>query len=174
MDGTFNIAPPLFSQMYTIHARCMDQMIPLIYALLPDKRRATYDRMFAAINTMHDFGPRTIITDYEQAAIQACHAAYPAASQSGCFFHLTQCIQRKIQSIGLQNQYRNDYETFQYCRMLPALAFVPPADVIDAFETLADEMPDELTPLLETKSKRCSAHSTVPHSTLEYVSACAR
>ncbi|XP_076031961.1 uncharacterized protein LOC143019865 [Oratosquilla oratoria] len=69
--------------------------------------------------------------------------------QSGCFFHLTQCIQRKIQSIGLQNQYRNDYETFQYCRMLPALAFVPPADVIDAFETLADEMPDELTPLLD-------------------------
>ncbi|MCP3668398.1 MAG: hypothetical protein GY696_38925 [Gammaproteobacteria bacterium] len=35
-DGTFSISPPLFTQLYTIHAERMNRVHPLIYALLPD------------------------------------------------------------------------------------------------------------------------------------------
>ncbi len=41
-DGTFDIAPPLFAQLYTIHGRVFGAMHPFIYCLLPDKTEATY------------------------------------------------------------------------------------------------------------------------------------
>ena len=37
MDGTFNIAPPLFAQVYTIHAKYLERSHPLIFGVLPNK-----------------------------------------------------------------------------------------------------------------------------------------
>jgi hypothetical protein len=54
-------------------------------------------------------------------SINAVGSIYPNAAVSGCFFHFTQCIYRKVQDSGLQNEYRNtDFNLF--VRMLAALA----------------------------------------------------
>jgi hypothetical protein len=45
-DGTFKIAPPLFSQVYILLAKYLDDVHLLLYALLPDKRSQTYERLF--------------------------------------------------------------------------------------------------------------------------------
>jgi len=37
MDGTFDAAPMLFTQVYSIHATFMERTLPLVYALLPNK-----------------------------------------------------------------------------------------------------------------------------------------
>lgn len=50
MDGTFYTSPPVFTQMYTIHGYYMDkQVIPMIYAFLPNKSKETYLRLFTLI-----------------------------------------------------------------------------------------------------------------------------
>lgn len=38
-DGTFSYAPPIFSQIYTIHRIHYTNVIDTIYALFPDKKK---------------------------------------------------------------------------------------------------------------------------------------
>ena len=83
------------------------------------------------------------------AAIQAAGAAFPNATQSGCFFHLTQNIHRRIQNEGLQVRYETDANFALQCRMIGALAFVPVADIPDAFDALVAHVPVELAPVLD-------------------------
>jgi hypothetical protein len=46
IDGTFNIAPALFTQMFTFQKVKNGYNLPLVYALLTDKKSNTYRRMF--------------------------------------------------------------------------------------------------------------------------------
>ena len=151
MDGTFNIAPPLFAQVYTIHAKYLGRSNPLIFGVLPNKSRAIYDTFLGAVQeiTETELQPDIIITDYEMAAIQAAGNAFPNANRRGCYFHLTQSIYRRIKSEGLKARYENEPNFAMQCRMIAALAFVPPANVVAAFETLRDHLPDDLDPVLD-------------------------
>jgi hypothetical protein len=45
-DGTFKTAPELFYQIYTIHALVDNNILPCVYALLPNKTEQTYYEMF--------------------------------------------------------------------------------------------------------------------------------
>ena len=47
VDVTFDAAPVLFIQVYSIHATFMERTLPLVYALLPNKNQATYQTLFA-------------------------------------------------------------------------------------------------------------------------------
>ncbi|KAK4879528.1 hypothetical protein RN001_007674 [Aquatica leii] len=51
-DGTFSIAPPLFTQVYNIMAVRNNRVHPILYALLPDKLRATYAKFATYINSL--------------------------------------------------------------------------------------------------------------------------
>lgn len=44
VDGTFSIAPPMFAQIYIIMAERNGFVLPVLYALLPNKTSATYER----------------------------------------------------------------------------------------------------------------------------------
>ena len=57
----------------------------------------------------------------------------------GCFYHFSQNAYRKIQEYGLQQRHQEDTDFALKLRMIPALVFVPPQDVIAAFEELCDE-----------------------------------
>ena len=151
MDGTFNIAPPLFTQVYSIHGKYLGRCNPLVFGILPNKSRAVYDNFLAAVEeiTENDLQPQTIITDFEMAAIQVAGDAFPNASRRGCFFHLTKNIYRRVQSAGLQERYENEPDLAMQCRMIAALAFVPPKDVVASFEALSDHLPAELDPVLD-------------------------
>ena len=50
-DGTFKTAPPLFAQLLTIHAIIFNTVIPLVYALLPNKTKDTYKRLIEQQST---------------------------------------------------------------------------------------------------------------------------
>ena len=56
-------------------------------------------------------------------------------SQSGCFYHFSQCIYRPVQEHDLQTDYTQE-EFSLFIRMLAAIAFVLVSDVVDAFDTL--------------------------------------
>ena len=46
MDGTFEYCTKHFKQLFTIHAVKNNHYIPLVSAILPDKKQTTYLRMF--------------------------------------------------------------------------------------------------------------------------------
>lgn len=151
VDGTFKIVPELFFQLYTIHGSTnAGFIVPCLFALLPNKTRETYDRLFHYVKNLRlDMGPATVMMDYEKAAMNSVEATFPRAAVTGCFYHLSQSVYRKIQSEGLQNTYATDEAFALYAQMVPALAFVPVNDVITAFEALQDDAPAELTPILD-------------------------
>lgn len=139
-DGTFKASPSLFEQLYTIHVVDEQFSVPVVLALLPNRTQITYERLFDALkNLQPGLAPVSIMTDYERAAINVMRTAFPTARQSGCFFHFKQCIYRRIQAIPeLLRMYTTD-ETFALqLNCLGALAFVPPEDVVVAYEELVN------------------------------------
>jgi hypothetical protein len=61
----------------------------------------------------------------------------------GCYFHLCQRVQRKVNDVGLKADYEADDEIRRFIRCLPALSHVPLADVTSAFDLLVQEMPSD-------------------------------
>ena len=115
MDGTFRVVPSQFSQLYTLHAKYMGQMFPLVYFLLADKEKETYTRVFDLIKTYAAskglvFSPPRFHIDYEVAMILAIEESFPGVEVKGCNFHYTQALWRKVQKRGLASFYKEDPE----------------------------------------------------------------
>lgn len=77
IDGTFKICPKTFYQLYTIHADVESNehfvnIVPIIYALLPDKKTSTYEDLFAIIKSqLPEWDPTTVTMDFEMPAMTA-------------------------------------------------------------------------------------------------------
>ena len=135
-DGTFEIAPSAFYQLYTIHCMHNARVFPCIYALFSNKRQSTYEEFFALINEFCQTTPITMTFDFELAAMNAAKVIYPETMMHGCFFHFSQSLYRKIQALGMQKRYATDTKFSQEMKMFAALAFVPPEDVPQVFDNL--------------------------------------
>src|SRR6476469_6756484 len=143
-DGTFKVVPNLYFQLYSIHFSFGSGINPAAcYCLLNNKTAESYGMVLRELHNLIPLAaPKTIIVDFERAAINAFSIKFPTATVSGCYFHLTQSVVRKVVEVGLKVQYEHDDNVRGYVRCLSALAFVPPADVIEAFELLAETEPD--------------------------------
>ena len=104
MDGNFAMAPAIFSQVYCLRIPIgADNHITAVYALLPNKRRATYEAFLTAIvnacaNVQSVFHPGTTMTDFEVGMMRAIRAVLGHnVNTRGCYYHLTQSTWRHIQ-----------------------------------------------------------------------------
>jgi len=80
IDGTFTLAPPLFSQIFVIFAKRAEYVFPVMYAVLPNKRQETYDGLFELIKTIWPlFNPTSISLDFEMAVMNSARQAFPRA-----------------------------------------------------------------------------------------------
>ena len=52
-DGTFDTCPPLFTQLYTLHALVDGEIFPLVFVLLPGKSEDIYIRLFNLLKTAY-------------------------------------------------------------------------------------------------------------------------
>ena len=77
VDGTFKVCPTLFYQLFTIHAVVHGQMVPCVFALLPDKKETTYRRLFEVLAHLQ---PKTLLMDFELAITNAAKAVFPRAT----------------------------------------------------------------------------------------------
>ncbi|CAN7938308.1 unnamed protein product [Ixodes hexagonus] len=137
-DGTFKVAPALFYQLYTVHCKVNGAVIPAVYVLMKSKTEAAYTKLLSVLKSKCAAAdPSTVLLDFEQAANNAFRRVFPSCQALGCFFHLRQCVYRKLQSEGLQESYWVDGAFNLMARMIPAIALVPEGDVFDAFEALS-------------------------------------
>ena len=153
-DGTFKIAPSFACQLYTVHASYLQDYVPLVYALLPDKSEATYIRFFTQLKNLAPTAqPHSVMTDFEMAAVNAITNVFQTPNNDlnmqGCFFHLSQNIAKRIQSEGLQSTYESNPLFALMVRHIAAIAFVPENDVLTAYEALEEILPTEAFPILD-------------------------
>ena len=121
-DGTFEVSPSIFFQLYTIHAIHNGRIIPCVFALLPNKTQITYDRLFGQV-TQHMQGhiPTDFLMDFENAAMNSVANAFNGVNIKDCFFHLSSNVWKKIQNNGLKQLYENDREFSTIMRMMNQL-----------------------------------------------------
>ncbi|KAK9736146.1 FLYWCH zinc finger domain [Popillia japonica] len=69
-DGTFKTVPLLFNQLHTIHGLKKDASVPLVYALLPNRSKETYEHLLRQLTILQPvLSPRTITEDFEKPMI---------------------------------------------------------------------------------------------------------
>jgi hypothetical protein len=143
-DGTFRSVPKIFAQLYTFHGVYLGQMFPLIYALLPDKTKETYIRLFRLLQDYGSqnnlqFSPNHFQIDFEVSAIKAINLVYQNARITGCLFHFSQCHWRKVQKLGLTNAYDTDKNVRNLVKRISALPFLPLQDIDNAWEQVIND-----------------------------------
>lgn len=149
IDGTFDTAPDIFTQVLTIHGEYLGEVVPLVYALLPDKAQETYTRfmdgLLDACEKLHIRrpNPEVAILDFEKAVINVLMLFFVDAVVRLCLFHLKQSAFRKIQDLGLQAAYRDeeDESVRDAFRQILGVAFVPTDDVPEAFAEARADIP---------------------------------
>lgn len=151
VDGTFTYCPKFFTQMFTIHGFENGHYIPLIFCLLPNKRKSTYIMALRAIKEQCfdkfkvSLEPKKVVCDFEIAIHVAIKAIWPNAGIIGCRFHLCQAWYRKIQHLGLSSHYNSKEmnEIQNWLKTTFALTYLPPEEIGDAFAMdLFAEIPD--------------------------------
>lgn len=152
-DGTFDSSPALFYQIYTIHALVGEKTIPCIFAMLPSKSERVYLKLFRWIQDYDkQIKPNFVLIDFEIAAKKALEKVFVGVLVNGCYFHFSQCLQRKLQKLGLKNLYEENACFRNRIKFLKALAFVPEYDIIKIYQELIsvhlvddeDDQPDFL------------------------------
>ena len=117
-DGTCSVSPNTFFQVYTVHAVFHGRVLPCAFALLPNKTQATYDRLFGELAThLNGHVPTDILFDYEKTAMNSAENVFAGITVTGCFFHLSQNIWRRIRENGLRPLYRNDPDFAKFMRI---------------------------------------------------------
>jgi hypothetical protein len=108
MDGTFDYAPMLLVQMFTIHGKKNCHYVPLVFCLLPNKSKESYSNTFDIIKSKCtmlrlNFEPREVVVDFEESIHGAVREMWPNVKLIGCRFHLSQSWIRKIKKLGLNS-----------------------------------------------------------------------
>ena len=102
MDGTFSIAPNIYTQVYVIRAPLGGTAVSCVYALMSGKHQTSYEEMLqAVIRKCEEHGyypdPTTIVTNFEKASMGAVSTSIgDQVSIQGCFYHLTQSTWQDI------------------------------------------------------------------------------
>ncbi|KAL8571163.1 hypothetical protein ACOMHN_010624 [Nucella lapillus] len=150
-DGTFKTCPRFFYQLYILHVYKHGQYVPCTFALLPSKTEEVYSQMFVHIQTLCDneglgeLRVNSIHLDFEKATHGAVKAIWPAISTRGCHFHLSQAWYRKLNNLGLSNDYKdNESEISGWLKRFFGLSFLQPEAVGESFAfELLDDCPGD-------------------------------
>lgn len=139
MDGTFSFCTKFFLQLFTIHGQKNGHYVPLIFCLLPDKNKNTYSKLFLGLinqittNFGLNWNPKEVYADFEIGIHLALKNVWPDVKISGCRFHLHQAWYRKVQSLGLVAEYKNQSEIGKWIKDTLGLTYLKPEDVEECF-----------------------------------------
>ena len=76
-----------------------------------DKTQETYGRMLRILKGLvPGVNPERILVDFEKAMINEVRAQFPASTIGGCYFHLSQSLNRKVTELGKKREYEQDVE----------------------------------------------------------------
>ncbi|KRZ66472.1 hypothetical protein T10_8692, partial [Trichinella papuae] len=130
MDGTFNVVPQWYQQLFTIYVFVAGKLVPAVYCLCTGKDIGTYRYVSQALLNKAavlrlNLNPETIICDFETALITAILDHFLNTRVHGCDLHFCQAEHMKLSDLGLKTRYRTQEETKRKIRMVLDTAFLP-------------------------------------------------
>ncbi|KAK3738267.1 hypothetical protein RRG08_039677 [Elysia crispata] len=128
----------LTRQLYTFHGTRNGHFIPCVFALLPNKKEATYTRALQMLR--HICREKNVSLhseffhfDLEDAMLSSCGHVFPDAKIKACNFHVGQAWHRKLQQIGLAAEFQSNSETSTCIKSFFGLPALDPHEVEDCF-----------------------------------------
>ena len=101
----------------------------------------TYKKLLKRLSAItENTEPHRILLDFERAALNAFASHHTGALLKGCYFHLCQAFNRKINEVGLKRLYETNHDLNLSLRLIPALSFVPVEMVNAAFDLVIEEI----------------------------------
>lgn len=143
IDGTFKSCQRNFYQLVTLHVdlgsdRENIKVVPILYALLPNKNKQTYSLLFRLIKSQAtNWNPINIKVDFEISLMSAIIDTCPGVEIQGCYYHFTKCLWRKARQCGLQKTRLGKV----HIKRLSALAHLPFEELLDAWLFALDKGP---------------------------------
>lgn len=156
-DATFDVVPCLLKQLFSIHGSIGPEhknTVPMVFVLMTSKTEQLYQQVLEHMSEVAtkidiEFNPSVILTDFERGMINAFQREFPDSRHSGCFFHLSQNMWKRVQQHGLVPHFNSSggalYEQY---KMIQALAFLPPTAIPKGFEMLTKKLPEILSPII--------------------------
>ena len=95
MNGTFRSSPAIFEQVFIIQAILHGACLPVVYALLPDRKAVTYVHLLSVLSEEARrrgkyFAPSLIMTNFEPGIAKAIIVEFSEkTTRKGCHFHFS-------------------------------------------------------------------------------------
>lgn len=126
-DGTFDCCPKPFVQLFSIFGENgstneSTNAVPLVYALLSDKKQSTYFALFEILKSQLNWDPQILHCDFEMSILNSIEQFCPTVKIVGCYYHWSRCIWRKAKKLGIsKTKSKRDKRTICLCSVLPLL-----------------------------------------------------
>lgn len=141
-DATSKVVRKPFMQLFSIHAVIQSgenvKQIPLVFALMSQRRKKDYKAVLKAIKQAVPMEPKLtrVLMDFEAPMWLAFQKRFPGVRVMGCTFHWRRALWRKVQELGLQTEYMADNTVQGYIRKLMALPMLPLDSIRPMFRVL--------------------------------------
>ncbi|XP_063394032.1 uncharacterized protein LOC134679120 [Cydia fagiglandana] len=141
-DGTFENCPRPFKQLYVVFcdlgsSEGTNNVVPVIYALLPNKFGKSYSIMFEIIKSqIPEWAPNKFIMDFEPAPITAIRNVFPEIKLHGCFFHFQDRLKKKAKKLTIIKRNTKTNKIVSLCIVLPLL---PEANIDEGLHYILKE-----------------------------------
>ena len=134
IDGTFK-------QLLTINAfvrseGCIKQ-VPLVFVVMSGRKKKDCKAVISSIlSLLNQPCVQQITVDFERAMWSALRDVLPNVRLVGCAFHWVQAVWRKVQELGLQQQYFRKGQVHKFLRRLMALPYLFAHEIAGQFFSL--------------------------------------
>lgn len=142
-DGTFRCVPCQFYQLYTLHVDLFSNenttnVIPAVFALLPNKSEQTYVRFFSLVKDKLGIIMNNFKCDFEIATINAVQTVYPNCQVTTCFYHYNKNIWKKAKTLKLTGS----KEGRNFTRKVALLPLLPYNRISETWFSISNSVPD--------------------------------
>jgi hypothetical protein len=125
IDGTFSVAPPGFYQLVTIHCYFLTKSYTIAYILLTNKTEESYIKALEKCKFLLNIFPECVLVDFEKSLNNAIDFVFGKNVARGCYYHFIQSIWKKMQTLGLALQYKNEKKIRKEVKKIFSLAMIP-------------------------------------------------
>lgn len=157
IDGTFKVVPKFCSQLIVIMCdlngensvssiflshqififNIIFQVYPIAFIAAKSKSYQLYVKVFTYLKHVMKIDPSKIMIDYEASMRKAVRVVWENASLKGCYFHFTQAIRRRVNSIkALSYLVKSDANAFKIYKMFMKLPLLPLEKIESGLQTI--------------------------------------
>ena len=139
-DGTFNLPPGIFHQLYVIHGmEAIDgKAYPCVYALLTYKHTNSYRKLFETVKAMCNRGPEVVIVDLETAPINMYRHFWPEAVVEACEFHVKKAMREQMGKKGCLVSFNENPRIQHVVSLFKMLMYAPADEIPVLFDEIVD------------------------------------